>query len=219
MERMDFSVIAAYAPILGEGVYWTVVVSVGAALLSLVMGIAMAVVVLYGAPVLRAPVRVFMALLMGTPLLLQLFLVYFGLVQIGIDIPALATGILCLGLHYAVYNADVFRAGIVAVDPGQVEAARALGFGHLRTLWHFIVPQALRNTLPAVGSNMISLLKESALVSMISIAELVQATQRAISDTYRPFEFYIVAAALYYLLNLMLELLLNRLELKVKLSR
>lgn len=219
MQGLDFSVVPAYWPLIAEGVWWTVLLSTVSAVLSVVIGILFALAILYGAPFVRLPLRLFMWLFMGTPLLLQLFLIYFGLVQIGIDIPAIGAGIIGLTLHFAVYNADIFRAGIVSLDKGQTEAARSLGFGRWQTLFYVVVPQALRNTLPAVGNMMIALLKESAIVSMIGIAELVHSAQLAISETYRPFEFYLTAAALYYILNLILEAGLRRIEWKVELSR
>src|SRR5690606_36796654 len=138
---------------------------------------------------------------------------------IGIDIPAIWSGIIALSLHFAVYNADIFRAGIVAVDKGQTEAARSLGFGRWQTLFYIVVPQAMRNTLPAVGNMMIALLKESSIVSMIGSAELVHSAQLAISESYRPFAFYITPAILYYVLNLILEAVLGRIERKVELTR
>ncbi|MBV2187138.1 MAG: amino acid ABC transporter permease [Rhizobium sp.] len=219
MQGLDFTVVFAYWPLLAEGLGWTVVLSVTSAVISVLAGIAFALLVLYGSALVRYPIRLFMWLFMGTPLLLQLFLIYFGLSQIGIDIPALGAGIIALSLHFAVYNADILQAGILSVDRGQTEAARSLGFGRHRTLVYIIVPQAVRNTLPAVGSMMIALLKESAIVSMIGIAEIVHSAQLAISETYRPFEFYLTAAVLYYVLNLILEAGLRRIEGKVELSR
>ncbi|QPC85363.1 ABC transporter permease subunit [Mesorhizobium sp. NBSH29] len=219
MQGLDFSVVLPYSGLLWTGMWWTVVLSLSAGAISFFAGIAFALAVLYAPALIAYPVRLFMWLFMGTPLLLQLFLIYFGLVQIGVDIPALAAGIMGLGLHFAVYNADIFRAGIVAIDQGQAEAARSLGFSRWHTLRHFVIPQAVRNTLPPVGSNMIALLKESSIVSVIGIAELVHSAQLAISETFRPFEFYIVAAALYYGLNLILEAGLRRVENKVEMAR
>ncbi|WP_313523720.1 amino acid ABC transporter permease [Shinella sp.] len=219
MQGLDFSIVPEYLPLIGKGLWWTVVISVVSALFSIVAGMGFALIVLYASPVVRYPVRFFMWLFMGTPLLLQLFLIYFGLVQIGIDIPALWSGIIGLSLHFAVYNADIFRAGIASLDKGQTEAARSLGFGAWQTRLYIVVPQALRNTVPAVGNMMIALLKESSIVSMIGIAELVHSAQLVISETYRPFEFYLTAATLYYVLNLILEAVLRGIERKVELSR
>lgn len=219
MQGLDFSIVAPYWSLILHGVWWTVVISITSALLSIIFGVGFALATLYGNAVLRYPIRFFLWLFMGTPLLLQLFLIYYGLVQIGIDIPAIGAGIIGLSLHFAVYNADIFRAGIVALDKGQVEAARSIGFGEWQTRIYIVVPQALRNTVPPVGNMMIALLKDSAIVSMIGIAELVHSAQLAISETYRPFEFYLVAAVLYYALNLILEAVLGRIERKVELSR
>ncbi len=219
MQGLDFSVVYPYWPLLAEGLGWTVILSASAAAISVIAGMTFALMVLYGPRLLRYPIRLFMWLFMGTPLLLQLFLIYFGLSQIGIDIPALGAGIIALSLHFAVYNADIFGAGILSVDKGQTEAARSLGFGKYRTLAYIVVPQAMRNTLPATGNMMIALLKESAIVSMIGIAEIVHSAQLAISETYRPFEFYLTAAILYYVLNLILEAGLRWIEAKMELSR
>lgn len=219
MQGLDFSVVVPYTSLLWTGVWRTAVLTVSAAAVSFVFGILFAVTVLYAPKIVSWPVRFFMWLFMGTPLLLQLFLIYFGLVQIGIDIPALAAGIVGLGLHFAVYNADILRAGIVAVDPGQAEGARSIGFGRWQTLRYVVVPQAIRNTAPPIGGNMIALLKESSIVSVIGIAELVHSAQLAISETFRPFEFYIAAAVLYYILNLVLEAGLRLVERKVEVSR
>ena len=219
MQGLDFSIVSEYWPLIGKGLWWTVVISTASAVLSVVAGIGFALLVLYATPMLRYPARLFMWLFMGTPLLLQLFLIYFGLVQVGIDIPAIWSGIIALSLHFAVYNADIFRAGIASLDKGQTEAARSLGFGAWRTRIYIVVPQAVRNTVPAVGNMMIALLKESSIVSMIGIAELVHSAQLVISETYRPFEFYLTAAVLYYIVNLVLEAVLRGIERKVELSR
>ncbi|RVA39222.1 amino acid ABC transporter permease [Mesorhizobium sp. M7A.F.Ca.US.001.01.1.1] len=219
MQGLDFTVVAPYWDLLLIGAWWTAVLTVSAGALSFVGGIPFAVIVLYAPKIVAYPVRALMWVFMGTPLLLQLFLIYFGLVQIGIDIPALAAGIVGLGLHFAVYNADIIRAGIVAVDVGQTEGARSIGFGKWQTLRHVVIPQAIRNTAPPIGGNLIALLKESSIVSVIGIAELVHSAQLAISETFRPFEFYITAAALYYILNLVLEAALRRFERHVEVSR
>ncbi|RUW60269.1 amino acid ABC transporter permease [Mesorhizobium sp. M7A.F.Ca.US.008.03.1.1] len=219
MQGLAFTVVAPYWDLLLIGAWWTAVLTVSAGALSFVGGILFAVIVLYAPNIVAYPVRACMWVFMGTPLLLQLFLIYFGLVQIGIDIPALAAGIVGLGLHFAVYNADIIRAGIVAVDVGQTEGARSIGFGKWQTLRHVVIPQAIRNTAPPIGGNLIALLKESSIVSVIGIAELVHSAQLAISETFRPFEFYITAAALYYILNLVLEAALRLFERHVEASR
>jgi polar amino acid transport system permease protein len=167
----------------------------------------------------RWPFGFFVWIFRGTPLLLQLFLIYFGLPQIGIYLSPIVSGILGLGIHYAVYNSDVMRAGIVAVERGQHEASRSLGLSRAQTMRKVILPQALRSVTPALGNNLIALLKESALVSIITVPELTLSAQRAISETFRPFEFYFAAGAIYYGINYFLELGLKRVEMKTALSR
>ena len=205
----DFSVVPSYSQILGTGLLWTVVITALAGTISVLFGIGIAIISLYGSKIVSLPVRAVVFLFMGTPLLLQLYLLYYGLSQVGVMLPAFWTGVLGLGLHYAAYNADIFRTCLRGVDPGQTEAARSLGFGRGATLRHFIVPQALLTALPQVGNNSIILLKDTAVLSVLGITELVLNAQRAISETYRPFEFYFTAALLYYLVNLAMEGLLN----------
>ena len=219
MQGLDFRVVLPYWPLLLKGAWWTVVLTVVSGFLSLVFGLVLAIGTVHGGRIGSYALRMLSWIFMGTPLLLQLFLIYFGLVQIGIDVPAIVAGIIGLSMHFAVYNADIFRAGIAAVDQGQTEGARSLGFGTFQTQRYVIVPQALRNTAPAVGSNLIALLKESSIVSIIGIAELVQGAQLAISETFRPFEFYITAAAIYYVLNILFEVVLGRIEKKVEQTR
>lgn len=209
---LDFQVVIPYLPLILQGAGWTVVITAGAAVLSILCGVIFAVGVLYAPKVVQIPLRCFMWLFMGTPLLLQLFLFYYGLGQIGIRIPAIWVGIIGLGLHFAVYNADVFRTAILTVDPGQTEGARSLGFGRGRTLRYVVVPQALRKSLAQIGNNLIAMLKDASIISVLGITELVYAAQQGISETYRPFEFYFVVAVIYYLMNLVLEVALAQVE-------
>lgn len=216
---LNFAVLPDFAGMMAQGAFWTVVLTVVSGLLSVVVGTVMAVARLSQSKLVTRPVAGFMWLFMGTPLLLQLYFIYFGLVEIGLDLSALTAGIIALSVHFAVYNADVIRAGIAAIDKGQYEAARSSGLGHLQTMRLVIVPQALRNVAPALGNNMIALLKESSLVSIIGVMELTLSAQRAISETYRPFEFYMAAAAIYYVLNMGLEYVLARIEKRSALIR
>jgi len=217
--NLDFSVIQGFAGPLALGVLWTVSITVTAAVLSFLGGILLAVVALYAPTPVKLPFRFVSWLFMGTPLLLQLFLIYFGLVQIGIDLPAFVAGVIGLGLHYAVYNSELIQTAIIAVDKGQMEAARTLGLSRGQALVRVVVPQAVRDVIPPIGNNMIALLKDSALVSVIGVSELTLSAQRAIGRTYRPFEFYAVAALLYYIINLGMEAVLRKIERRARLSR
>lgn len=216
---LDFSIIPKYMDIILPGVAWTIGITVAAALLSFVGGIIFAVVALYSPWLIRQPFRLIEWVFMGTPLLLQLFLIYFGLVQIGIDLPAFVAGIIGLGLHFAVYNSELIQTAILAVDKGQMEAARTLGLSRGEALRKVVVPQAVRAVIPPIGNNMIALLKDSALVSVIGVSELTLSAQRVIGKTYRPFEFYILAAAFYYVINLCMEWVQRKIERRISISR
>ncbi|MBK5538454.1 amino acid ABC transporter permease [Pseudomonas sp. TH05] len=219
MQSLDLSIVAPYSELLATGLWWTVVLFLSSSVLSLMLGVVFALIVLYAPRVAALPVRFITWLLMGTPLLLQLYVIYYGLVQVGIDIPALVAGIIGLSLHFAVYNADVIRAGVMSVDPGQIEGARSIGLSRGQTQRYVIVPQALRSTIAPLGNNLIVLLKDTSLVSIIGIAELVYSAQRAVSETYSPFEFYLTVGVIYYAVNLVLEAGLHLLENKVEMSR
>jgi polar amino acid transport system permease protein len=216
---LDFTVVPKFIDIILLGALWTIAITVGSALLSFFGGIIFAVIALYAHWIIRLPFRAFEWLFMGTPLLLQLFLIYFGLVQIGIDLPAFVAGVIGLGLHFAVYNSELIQTAIIAVDRGQMEAARTMGLSRGQALRKVVVPQAVRDVIPPIGNNMIALLKDSALVSVIGVSELTLSAQRAIGRTYRPFEFYVVAAAFYYFINLGMEAVLRRIERRIALSR
>jgi polar amino acid transport system permease protein len=216
---LDFSVIPKYLDIVLLGALWTIAITVCAAIVSFFAGILLAVIALFAPALVRWPFRIFSFLFLGTPLLLQLFLIYFGLVQIGVDVPAFVAGVIGLGLHFAVYNSELFQTSILAVDKGQIEAARTLGLSRWQALRKVVVPQAVRDVIPPIGNNMIALLKDSALVSVIGVSELTLSAQRAIGSTYRPFEFYVLVAAIYYIINLVMEAVLRRVERRIQASK
>ncbi len=216
---LDFTVIPQYLDVVLLGVVWTIAITAASAVLSFVGGIFFAVIALYAPKIISLPMKVFEWLFMGTPLLLQLFLIYFGLVQIGIDLPAFAAGVIGLGLHFAVYNSELIQTAIIAVDKGQMEAARTLGLSRGQALRKVVIPQAIRDVVPPIGNNMIALLKDSALVSVIGVSELTLSAQLAIGRTYRPFEFYALAAVFYYIINLGMEAVLRAIERRVQASR
>lgn len=217
--NLDFTVIPAYLDVVLLGALWTIAITVAAALLSFVGGVILAVIALYAPLVVRLPFRLFAWLFMGTPLLLQLFLIYFGLVQVGIDLPAFVAGVVGLGLHFAVYNSELIQTSILAVDRGQMEAARTLGLSRGQALRKVVIPQAVRDVIPPIGNNMIALLKDSALVSVIGVSELTLSAQLAIGRTYRPFEFYLLAAVVYYVINLGMEAVQRRIERRIAAAR
>ncbi|WP_409522963.1 amino acid ABC transporter permease [Nitrincola sp. MINF-07-Sa-05] len=209
--ELDFTPVLTYLPTLISGIGVTLAIAVVVGLFSVVGGLLVAVISIYTNKVISWPLRFFIWLFMTTPLLLQLYFLYFGLGE-WILIPALVVGVLGLGFHYMAYNADIFIATIKSVTNGQYEASRSLGFGHLRTLYYIIVPQAFIRSVPQIGNNLILMVKDTSVLSAIGVAELVYASQYAISVTFRPFEFFIVIAIIYYIINIFMEFGQSRLE-------
>ena len=131
----------------------------------------------------------------------------------------IVAGVVGLGLHFAVYNSELIQTSILAVDRGQMEAARTLGLSRGQALRKVVIPQAVRDVIPPIGNNMIALLKDSALVSVIGVSELTLSAQLAIGRTYRPFEFYVLAAVVYYVINLGMEAVQRRIERRIAAAR
>lgn len=169
--------------------------------LALVLGLAVAALAatarMSRSAVLRAIGTLYVSLFRGTPCLIQLFVLYFGGPQIGINLDPFAAGVIGLGLNIGAYMAESIRGAVVAVDRGQTEAARTIGFGRFQTLRKVVLPQAARLMIRPLGVNTVALLKGSALVSTISVVELTYTAQRFIGSTYKPFEIFDVAALLY----------------------
>lgn len=150
--------------------------------------------------ILRALGTVYVSLFRGTPCLIQLFVLYFGGPQIGINLDPFAAGVIGLGLNIGAYMAESIRGALVAVDRGQAEAARTIGFSRFQTVRKVVLPQAARLMIRPLGVNTVALLKGSALVSTISVVELTYTAQRFIGSTYKPFEIFGVAALLYMIM-------------------
>ncbi len=194
---MDVALIAQVFPFFLEAGLVTVEISALALLLGLAAAALAAAGRLSASPLLRWPANAYVSVFRGTPCLIQLFVLYFGGPQIGINLEPFAAGAIGLGLNIGAYMAESMRGAIVAVDRGQMEAARSIGFGHLQSMLRVVIPQAARLMIRPLGVNAIALVKGSALVSTISVVELTYTAQRYIGSTYKPFEIFAVAALLY----------------------
>jgi His/Glu/Gln/Arg/opine family amino acid ABC transporter permease subunit len=191
-------------PYLLEGAGLTIVISAAAMLLAVALGLAVALLSQAGGRPGRALVRAYVEAFRNTPLLIQIFVVYFGLPQVGLRLSPFLSGLSALTLYAAAYNAEIFRAGLEAVPRGQHEAARSTGLSALQTARHVIVPQAIRICLPALGNNLVSLVKNSSLVSTIGMVELMFVANDISFNNFRSFEIYGAAAVLYVALVLTL---------------
>lgn len=194
---MDFALMWKVTPFFVEAAWVTVELSV----LSLILGLAVAMLgataKLSSSPVLRAIGSAYVSAFRGTPCLIQLFVLYFGGPQVGINLEPFAAGVIGLGVNIGAYMTESIRGAILAIDRGQAEAARTLGLSKFQTLRKAILPQAARLMIRPLGVNTVGLIKGTALVSAISVVELTYTAQRYIGSTYRPFEMFAIAAVLY----------------------
>jgi polar amino acid transport system permease protein len=199
-------------PYLLRGAVVTVEISLLSMALALVLGLVAALGRLSRLRPLRFLSTLYVELVRGTPLLVQLFIVYYGLPSVGIRLEPFLAGFLTLGAHYGAYLSEVYRAGILAVDRGQWEAAASVGMGRGMVMREVILPQAIRTILPPVGNYFISMLKDSALVATISVTELLRAGQLRVAITFRAMDIYLMVAAIYLVMSYALSLLIGFFE-------
>ena len=200
-----------FGPLL-KGVFVTLQISGVSLLLAVAFGLAAALLRLSSSPLARAMARGYVGFIRNTPLLVQLFFIYFVLAPV-LDMGRLFSAILALSLFEGAYAAEIFRAGILSVSQGQWEGAYSLGMGSIQTYRHVILPQAIRYVLPPLVSQAVSLIKDSALVSTIAIYDLTMEGQAIIAETYLTFEVWFVVALIYLIMTVSLSFcvtLINR---------
>jgi polar amino acid transport system permease protein len=193
----DFALIVQSIPFLLRGAVYTVQVSVLAIVFGLALGWLLGLAAVSGVPALSAVSWAYVQFIRGTPLLIQIFLIYFGLPAVGINLPAFWSGVIALGLNSGGFQAEIVRAGIESIDRGQTEAARSIGMSRFKTLVFILVPQTIRRVLPPVTNELITLTKSSSLLSAIAALELTHAGQLIIARTFAPFEIYAAVAVIY----------------------
>lgn len=202
----------SFLPILLKAAVVTIEVTIGSLVLSTLLGLVLAIMKVSPTKLLSVPASVFINVIRGLPIIVQLFYIYFVLPGMGIQLTAFQAGIIGLGIAYSAYQAENFRAGIQAIDPGQIEAAKSIGMkGHL-IMRRVILPQAIRITLPPYGNTTVMMLKDSSLVSTITVAEMTRAGQLLAASTFENMTVYTLVALLYLALSLPLIFGVNRLE-------
>lgn len=201
-----------FLPILLQGMGMTVLITLGALLLATTLGLVWALMRTSGLAWLEWPARMFTNVIRGIPILVQLFYIYFVLPELGVDLSAFQAGVIGLGVAYSAYMGEVFRAGILAVDHGTVEAAESLGMTRARVLSRVVLPQAVRIVLPPYGNNLIMLLKDSSQASVITVAEMSTQARLIASSTFKNQEVWTLVALLYLCLSIPLILVVGWLE-------
>ncbi len=216
---MDFSFITKYADLYLTGTRNTIMLALLAVLIGVVIGLGLALMRRSRFKLVKFVAAAYIEFVRGTPLLVQLFIIFYGLPVItGMRFPDFVAGVIALSLNSAAYVAEIIRAGLQSVDRGQMEAARSLGMTHQTAMRYIIIPQAFKNILPALGNEFIVVIKESAIVSVIGIYEIMRSANIVRGITYRPFEPLIVAALIYFVLTFTLSNLLGIAERRMRAS-
>ncbi|MCD6363012.1 MAG: amino acid ABC transporter permease [Synergistetes bacterium] len=210
--KLDFSIVIPYLPMFLKGTKVTIEASV----MAILIGLAIGTIVGIGRVIPLKPINfiawLYVYVIRGTPLLVQLFLIYFGLPSLGIELEAFPAGVIGLGINSGGYVAEIVRGGIEAVPKGQLEAAKVLGLSYFQTMWYIVLPQAIRNMLPALGNEFVTLVKQSALLSTLAITELTMVGQQVRSVTFASFEVFITVALIYLALTTVVSTLVRHVE-------
>ncbi|MCO7128139.1 amino acid ABC transporter permease [Sporolactobacillus shoreicorticis] len=216
MEQLisGFKQIAPSIPYIINGIWVTLGIALGAAIIGFVLGTLLSLCKISNVKLLNGFARGYTSIFRGTPLIMQLALAYFAIPQLlGLgDVNATAVAIITLGLNSGAYMSEIIRSGINAVDKGQFEAAGALGVGYWPMMKDIILPQAIKNILPAMMNEFITLTKDSALVSTITVTEMMRRSQIVSAEYYMYFPPMLVAFLMYYLVVLLLTFIGGHIE-------
>lgn len=227
---MNFTFLYKYWPYYLIGAKNTIILAVFAVVIGTCIGLILAICRISTNRIARLFATAYVEFIRGTPLLVQLFIIYYGLQTIGIVFPDIhfmtkilginfadfMAGVITMGINSGAYVCEIFRAGIQSIDKGQTEAARSLGLSWPKTLRFIIVPQAIRNVLPTLGNEFVVVIKESSIVSIIGIADLMYKANTVRGNTFQPFEPLLVAALAYFLLTFPLSKFLAHVERRMR---
>ncbi|KRQ88467.1 amino acid ABC transporter permease [Bradyrhizobium valentinum] len=201
-----------FLPILMSGVALTIIVTIGSLLLSTTLGLVWALMRVSGIGVLTGFSAGLINVIRGIPIIVLLFYLYFVMPELGLTLTALQAAILGLGIAYSAYQAENFRAGIEAIDKGQIEAAQAIGMGWWQTMRRVVLPQAVKIVLPPYGNIMIMMLKDSSQASTITVAELALQGKLIASSTFKNTSVFTLVALMYLTMSIPLILLVRHFE-------
>ncbi len=196
---------------LPDGILVTFQVTVEAILLALVIGLFAGLGRISRNPFINGLSSLYVEVIRGIPLLVQLFYIYFALGRI-VNVPAIASAVIAMAICYGAYMAEIVRAGIESIPKGQMEAARSLGLSHAQAMRHVILPQAIKNILPPIGNEFVALLKDSSLVSILAVSDLLRRGREFASESFNYFETYTMVALMYLLITLILSKLISIME-------
>lgn len=205
-----------FLPLILQGAWVTVQVTAGSLALATLLGLGLALMRISEFAFLRVPAITLINTLRGIPIIVQLFYIYFVLPEVGIQLTAMQAAIIGLGIGYSGYHAENIRAGLLAVDPGQREAAQSLAMGRYLIMRRIILPQAVRIILPPYGNIMIMMLKDSSLASVITVPEMTRQGQLIAASTFKNMAVFTIVALVYLAMSLPLTAMSAALERKFK---
>jgi L-cystine transport system permease protein len=218
MVRVVGILLDSFFPLLKAGVMFTVPLTIISFFLGMIVAFAVAIIRVLNIKVLDKIVKFYVWIIRGTPLLVQLFIIFYGLPSIGITLSALVTAIIGFTLSVGAYGSETVRAAILSVPKGQWEAAHALGLSKLQTLLYIILPQAIKVAIPPMANSFISLVKDTSLAAAVTFTELFQVAQQITARTYEPLWLYMEAAFIYLMFCSVLSVLQSRLEIRFRKS-
>lgn len=215
---IDFSLVYNYIPFLLKASLLTIEISILAIIFSIVVGLISALFKLSRFKILQMISDAYISFIRGVPLLVQLYLIYFALPQLGIKLDAFPAAVIGLGFYAGSYVSEIFRGSIESIPYGQMEAARSLGMSYYVAMKKVILPQAFRFSLPPLGNQFIITLKNSSLASVITANELMHSTTRFASVNFAFLEFFVVASLIYFAMTYTLSKLVNLMEKKLSIG-
>ncbi|MDT2703528.1 ABC transporter substrate-binding protein/permease [Enterococcus dongliensis] len=218
MFQEDKSFLQKYESYYLDGAKYTILLAFVGVLFGLIFGSLLALMKLSKSKIFKAIAVIYIEYVRGTPLLVQIFIVYFGTGVLGLDLSKLLAGCIAVSLNSAAYVAEIVRAGINAVNKGQMEAARSLGMNQKEAMRYIIFPQAIKNILPALGNEFVTIIKESSVVSVIGVSELIFQTGVVQGASFKPFLPYVLVSLIYFVLTFCISRLLGLVERRMGLN-
>lgn len=213
MNSLDFSILVPYASLLPAALKITIQIGAAGFILAVFISVIVGCCRSRKMPkIIEVILAVYVEIFRGTPLLVQLFFVYYGMPSLGFKIPPIVAAVVTMGLNSGSYLSENVRASIMAVDKGQYEAAHMLGYNSFQTNIHIILPQAMRIAIPSFMNGFSSIIKETSIVSVLPVIELTKLGNQVYARTYHPFEIYILLGIIYFVLTFSLTFLAKWLE-------
>ncbi|MFD1175102.1 amino acid ABC transporter permease [Paenibacillus puldeungensis] len=194
------------------GAYYTLQITFVSMFFGLILGLLTAIARLKGNIVLQSIAKVYVSIIRGTPLMVQIFIVYYGLPDFGIKLSPMMSAYISMSINIGAYLSETFRATILSVDRGQTEAAQSLGMTSWQTMRYVILPQAARIAIPPLGNTFIGMLKETSLVSLVTVVELFRAAQLLVARYYVAMPFFLAIGLMYWIMSTGLSVMLNHIE-------